>query len=167
MLATLKYKFINSRMNEPVSKRKILEAGLKRQQTILDDFRDRIRDMMAQEGTVTEEEYDLQVQAMQATRSAEVSLLSEQLNFARQEMEELRKLLTMIDMPRNRAEWGAVIETDRKTFFVSASLEKFEVEGKVIYGISTRSPLFLTMKGCKTGDGFAFRGKEYVIKNIY
>jgi hypothetical protein len=62
---------------------------------------------------------------------------------------------------------GAIVVTNRGTFFVSASLEKFTVDGKVYTGISLSSPLYQAMHGKVKGDTISFRGTSYKIKDLF
>ncbi len=154
-------------MNPVDFRKKILEVGMQKHQAVINDFKQRIKEMMANDGNVNEEEYDSQVQAQKAVTSEDVSLLNEQLQFANREMEELNRIKALADTVHHQAEFGAVVETDKKIFFVSASLERIDVDGKAVYGMSLRSPIFLAMKGKKKGEQFSFKGKKYTIQNIY
>jgi hypothetical protein len=146
-------------------KRKILEAAMQKQQALIDDFRQRIRDAMANDGNVNEEEYDSQSQTFKAVISSEVDALTEELGFAQAELEDLRK----ID-PDARSEdvvLGAVVRTDQRDFFVSSSLEEFKAGTKSFFGISVHSPIFKLMNGKRTGDRFRIQNTVYLIENIY
>lgn len=59
-------------------KRQILEAAVRQHKSVIHDFKERIRDMMGNNGNVNEEEYDAQEQSFKAETSAKVNLLSEQ-----------------------------------------------------------------------------------------
>jgi hypothetical protein len=137
-------------------KKEILNASIIKHQGVIDDFRQRINEMMATDGNVNEEEYDSHTQSHKAEAVAEVSLLSDQLQFANHELEELRKIESYIDHIHSAVEFGTVVVTDNGTFFVSASIEQFFVDGKSIFGLSVRSPLYKCMKGKGIGDTFSY-----------
>lgn len=53
-------------------KRQILEAAVRQHKSVIHDFKERIRDMMGNNGNVNEEEYDAQEQSFKAETSAKV-----------------------------------------------------------------------------------------------
>lgn len=146
-------------------KKNILEAGLEKQSELIGDFRIRIKDAMANDGNVNEEAYDNHQQTFQAELLAEVNLLSDELEFANQELLEMKKIDS--DYQHKQVEYGAVVQTDQQTFFVSASLEKFIVGGRSYFGISINSPIYQAMKGKSAGDRFVCHNKTYLIEAIY
>ena len=135
-------------------KRKILTAGVQKHQTVIEDFRQRIKEMMETDGNVNEEEYDSNVQSQKSETTDKVSLLSDQLRFAALELEELNKIKSSIDRIHTVVEFGTVVITDTIAFFVSASIEQFSIDGKPIFGLSVKSPLYACMKGKRPGEVF-------------
>ena len=148
-------------------KREILEAAIRQHETVIADFRDGIKQMMANDGNVNEEEYDLQTQAMNAELSADVDRLAGQLDFANRELEELMRMRQNIDSPHELVQRGSVVVTDRDTFFVSASIERFHVDQRPFFGLSVASPLFQEMKGLKAGDTFSYGKTTYQIQEVH
>jgi hypothetical protein len=147
-------------------KKTVLEAGIAKHLLVIGDFQQRIKDMMATGGTVNEEEYDSHTQSHKAETVAEVSLLSDQLQFATHELEELRRLHSYLDHVHFTVEFGTLVTTDKGIFFVSTSIEQFTVEGKSIFGLSVHSPLYKEMKGKKVGEIFTYHNTSYLIKEI-
>lgn len=143
----------------------VIESGLEKQQRLIADFRDRIKDAMANDGNVNEESYDNHQQTFQAEVLAEVNLLADELEFATKELIEMKKIDP--DHKPVQAEYGAIVETDVRTFFVSASLEEFMVSGRPFFGVSINSPIYQDMKGKRVGDSFTVRGTTYNIRKIY
>ena len=148
-------------------KREILAAGLKKHESVIDDFQTRIREMTATDGNVNEEEYDSHTQSQKAETYTEVSLLTEQLQYALHELNELRRLEWDIEEDHQIVAFGTVVVTDQGTFFVSSSIEQFTVNGDEIFGLSVLSPLYKRMKGKKVGDSFKLGDKQCVIKEIF
>lgn len=148
-------------------KREILEAAIKQHESVITDFREGIRQMMANDGNVTEEEYDLQKQAMTAETSADVDRLSGQLSFANRELEQLMRMRQDIGEPHTAVQRGSVVKTDREIFFVSASIERFYVGDQPFFGLSTESPLYQKMKGLKSGATFSYGKTTYQILDLY
>lgn len=154
-------------MAQGPDKREVLEAAIKQHETVIADFREGIRQMMANEGNVNEEEYDLQTQAMTAETSADVDRLAGQLAFANRELEELIRMRQFIHEPHQTVQRGSVVKTDRETFFVSASIERFTAGDQAYFGLSSASPLYQQMKGLKAGDRFSYGKTSYQIQEIY
>lgn len=147
------------------AKNDILKAGLEKQQAIIADFRHRITDVMDSEGGSRKEEYDNFHQTFTPETLAEVNILNNEIEFAAHELEEMRRINCA--HPHDKVEYGAVVKTDRKTFFVSASLEDFIVGNRNYFGISVNSPIYYAMKGKKAGECFKTRNVEYVIEEVY
>jgi hypothetical protein len=149
------------------SKKSIIEAGIAQHQAVIDDFRRRIKELMAADGNVNEEDYDPQVQSHKAEGIEEAGFLSEQLQFALRELEELRKISFSADTKHDAATLGSVVVTDKRIFFVSVSIESFEVDGTPVFGLSVQSPLFKSMSGKKTGESFQVQDVTYQITDIF
>lgn len=148
-------------------KKEIVQAGIKKHLAVMEDFRQRIKDITATDGNVNEEEYDSQVQSHNTEILAEASLLSDQLQFARHELEELKRIDSFLDRKHIIVEFGTVVVTDKATFFVSVSIEEFDVNGKPMFGLSVQSPLYKCMRGKMVGETFTHEGTVYRIKEIF
>lgn len=150
-----------------MDKRMVLEAAIGQHESVIADFREGIRQMMATEGSVTEQSYDLQAQAMNAETSADVDRLAGQLAFANRELEQLIRMRPEMETVHASVQRGSVVVTDRETFFVSASIERFHVADRPLFGLSTESPLYQKMKGLKSGETFAYGKTAYQILDVY
>jgi hypothetical protein len=148
-------------------KRKMLAACIAKQQSLINDFRERIKSLTETEGLGNEEYYDDRELSIQSSRVSEINTLNQLLEFANQEMELLENLRIPHDVIHDRAVVGAVVATDNKTFYISASIESFTVDGRSYLGISARSPLFQAMSGKRKGDSFSFKEKHYRINDIF
>jgi hypothetical protein len=146
-------------------KNDILNAGLEKQVAIIADFRHRISDVKEGEAGAKKEEYDNFHQTFTPEVLAEANILNNEIEFANHELQEMKRI--DCNHPHERAEFGAVVKTDRKTFFVSASLEDFNVGETRYFGISVNSSIYYAMRGKKAGECFHARNVEYVIKEIY
>jgi len=148
-------------------KTKMLSACIARQQSLMDDFKERINALLTEEGLGNEDEFDNNHLAQAALRLAEVNMLNDTLAFAAQEMTILQQLHFLEDINHERVKLGAVVVTDKQTFFVSVSIEQFDVDGVTYVGLSTSSPLYQAMKGKSEGETFSFKGTTYTIKEIF
>jgi len=146
-------------------KKMILEAGLRKQSQLIKDFKTRIKEAMANDGNVNEESYDNHQQVFEAQVLAEVNLLNDELEFANHELQEMKKIDS--DYKHEQVDYGSVVQTDQRTFFVSAGIEEFPVGDKSYFGVSVKSPIYQAMKGKKVGDLFSSHQKVYRIEAIY
>ncbi|ELR71615.1 hypothetical protein C900_02423 [Fulvivirga imtechensis AK7] len=148
-------------------KKKMLEAGIKKHQSVIDDFNQSIKSMLASEGIVNEEEMDLSQQGFNTEIVQRVNNLADQLEFANEEMKLLFDMQPTIEYVHNTVQPGSVVVTDKDIFFVSVSIERFEVEGLSVFGLSTESPIYQEMKGLKKGDVFSYKKTRYKISDVF
>lgn len=148
-----------------IEKKAILEAGIRKQELLVADFVQRISDAMINDGNVNEENYDTQQQTFNAGVLSEINALTHELEFAKEELRNLRKINT--ETIFHEVAVGAVVRTNQRTFFVSSSLEEFRVNGHTFFGISAHSPIFKAMKGKRAGDRFEISDTEYLIGDVY
>lgn len=148
-------------------KKKVLDAAIKKHQTVIDDFRLGIKEMLASEGIVNEDEIDLTQQEFNTEMVQKSNRIADQLAFANEEMKLLYDMAPTIGSIHNTIQLGSVVVTDRDTFFVSASIEEFDVDGMKIFGLSTESPLFKAMEGKKKGERFSHNYSDYSIIDIF
>ncbi|CUH43178.1 MULTISPECIES: hypothetical protein [Ruegeria] len=66
----------------------------------------------------------------------------------------------------DRVQPGAVVKFNNRRFVVCVSTTRFEVDGKTYMGISTQSPIYLTMTGLQEGDVFTHNGTEFEVEEI-
>jgi hypothetical protein len=94
-----------------------------------------------------------------------LNVMRQELDFVQYEM----SVLVSIDPndDSSHAERGAVVVTDRRTFFIGVSSEEIEVDGAKIFGMSERAPLYGVMKGLSKGSSFEFNKTKYQIEDIY
>ena len=157
----------SSTMEKLLLKRQIVDAGVRKQESIVNDFRQRVADVMATDGNVNEEEYDSQVQAYKSQGVAEVNMLNHELRFVEEELKELKRIVCTPERRPTSVQFSAVVETDQRTFFVAVSLEEFRAAHQTIFGVSVNSPIYKAMKGLRRGDSFAHAGVTYRIKDIF
>ena len=105
-------------------KNQLLEACYVKQQALINDFKIRIKALLQVDGLGNEEENDNNQQANVSQNITEADALNQELIFANEEMKSLRKLESMISVRHNCVEFGAVVKTDKRTFFISTSIEE-------------------------------------------
>ncbi|QIX63318.1 hypothetical protein HER32_19930 [Hymenobacter sp. BT18] len=92
--------------------------------------------------------------------------------FARHWQEAQRNLQVLqrlpdIAVPAGSIGLGAVVVTNRYTYFIAVSLGEIQLEGEKYCVMSPFSPLFLAMAPHAVGDTFSFRGQSYSIQKVF
>lgn len=155
-------------MNYTELKRKTLSEAIKRHQRVIDDFRARISTVLNEEPVSDGEGSDRSRQARTAEALlTQVDPLGDQLEFANEEMKLLYDMMAHRDDVHEQVELGSIVATDKDTFFVSASIERFDVDGRNMFGLSTKTPLYLAMAGKREGDSFTYGNTTYTINEIF
>ena len=147
-------------------KKEILKAARERHQSVLNDLKYGIEELQKGEMGLHEDQLDLDQKSMDDSSNETINRLAEQLIFARDEMELLNRMV-ILEPLHDKVTLGSVVETDKKTFYVSASIEEFEVDGKKLFGLSTQTPAYKAMQGLKKGDSFSIRDITYKIRDVY
>ena len=148
-------------------KKKMLNACIQKHQTVIDDFQQSIKEMLTSGGLVNEEELDLSQQGFNTEMVQRADAIANQLEFANQEMKLLYDMLPTIGIIQDTVQAGSVVVTDKMNFFVSTSIEDFEVDGMKVFGLSTASPVFQAMEGKKNGEDFSYKEAKYKIQEVF
>ena len=148
-------------MNIP--KNLILDACLEKQNELIASFKSRLETM---ESDAFETNHSpSQTENRAAGKIDLLNAVGKELDFALREMDFLKNLNS--EKENTIVEPGAVVETDKLTLYICVSIEKFEVEGQTLFGISTKAPIYAAMRGLEKGATFSFNETEYQIKAIY
>jgi hypothetical protein len=147
-------------------KKKLLVACISKQNSVIEDFKNRIKSLLSNDGLGNEETYDNNELSQTSEKASEINSLNEELEFANQELEVLNWLTTQEIKLHEKVELGALVITNHGSFLVSVSAEQIEVDGEHFTGISVHSLLFLAMKGKQKGEWFSCNGISYQIKDI-
>ncbi|WP_151999405.1 MULTISPECIES: hypothetical protein [unclassified Imperialibacter] len=156
-------------MKKKELKSRMFEECINKHQAVVNDFSKRIWELGQDTADRGADQNSLSKTAFGEQVMSELNSINKQLQFANDEIDLLYKMQNQNGhlSEHEQAELGAAVATDRGTFFVSASIEQFSVNGQVFVGLSINSPLFQAMKGRKTGDEFVFNGTTYHIKDIF
>jgi transcription elongation GreA/GreB family factor len=95
----------------------------------------------------------------------EVDRLNRQLNNLKQQQNILSNIKW--DKNFNKVNIGALVETNKGTYFISIAAGKIQIENNDYYLISLASPIGQLLSGKSIGDDFKFRTIFYTITNIY
>jgi hypothetical protein len=61
---------------------------------------------------------------------------------------------------------GSLVFTEKLVFFISIGSEPFEIDGRMVVGLSPQAPLYTVMRGKKVGEKFAYGRNSYTILDI-
>lgn len=154
-------------MNKTALRQKLLDACIEKQRSLVNDFELRLESIARAQSPATQGSYESAELASHAEAVQEMKTLQEAHEFALRELQLLNNLKITQDISRDFASLGAVVVTDKATFFVCVSIEGFTVDGERYLGISTDSPLFNAMQGKRKGETFSCRGKTYQINDVF
>jgi len=149
-------------------KKKALQEAINKHQQVIDDFKTRMSALLSERAVAQEGKIDNEIQSKTAESIiTRVNPLGEQLAFANNEMRLLNEMATRPNEVHGHVQLGSIVITDKGTFFVSASIEQFMVDGEKIFGLSTLAPLYERMKGKKKGESFTYKETTYTIKDLF
>lgn len=99
-----------------------------------------------------------------AMMQLEIEKLGTQLKEAEGQLAEFEK----INFNKNfqSIEQGSLVETNKGYFLIASSIGKITLDDKVVFVISSKSPLAVAFAGKQKGDSLSFNGVEYSILSI-
>lgn len=153
-------------MEKLAYKKRVMDEAIIHQESIVSDFRQRIKEIREGERQTQDEPQEYDQQAQENESALSINRISRELNFVIEELNFLKEMKTA-DNIFTEVTLGAVVKTDKMTFFPSVSLEQFEVDGNTLFGISREAPIYNVMQGKKKGDSFNLKGQNYKIIDIY
>ncbi len=150
-------------MSRETTKEAILKVCLAKQQELIDHFNTRIEDAKVEVTSHPESPS----QSTEGSNSAEdvLHVMEQELAFVKYEMDILKSLDP--HHHSDHVERGAVVYTDQRDFFIAVSSEEVDVNGKKIFGMSEKAPLYAQMRGLKSGDLFQFNETKYKILDVF
>lgn len=98
-------------------------------------------------------------------------MLQQEINNLQVQLNEVLKqqdfLKTILPKTSDKAEKGAIVETEKGLFFISVSLGEIKNENKKIICISPESPLAKAMSGKQKNEVFSINNRNQKIENIW
>ena len=87
------------------------------------------------------------------------------------QLAEAQQLLAELDQIKSEQTFetvqkGALVKTNRATFYIAVGLGKISADGKDIFAVSSQSPIGKQMLGKSSGESFNMNGTEYVITSV-
>ena len=153
-------------MDKEALKKNILEKSRAIKEKSIADLKTRIYEIKEGDANINEDQYELDRQGFDQMENDQISRLGTQVNIELLELKNLNKIRIEKPLP-DTVDFGSIVVTDKETFFVAVSLEAFDVDGRHVYGLSDRAPIFFKMKGKKAGDSFTYNDTTYQIKDVY
>lgn len=150
-------------MKKTISKQMIRDTCLQKQLELVNSFDNRVNEMTAEANS--QNQSASQSEDRNAGNIEILSTMESELEFVQREMAVLKALNP--DQVNTVVEPGAVVVTKDRTFFIAVSSEKVDIDGQVIFGISTNASIYSAMQGLKKGDTFEFNGVAYKIEYVY
>lgn len=150
-------------MKNKIAKTAILQVCIQKQQELVDSFKEREVEM--QNDTSNQNASDSQSESRQPAKIEVINALRKELVFANEELLYLNSL--NVTAQSTVVEPGSVVVTDQLTFFIGVSSEKVEIEGQQFFGISTKAPIYTSMKGLQKGSSFQYNETKYLIEDVY
>lgn len=144
-------------------KTQIMQVCMDKQQQTIADFEHEILALKQQ--LRNHEETDSQETRPSPERRELLLRMEHELNFLNYELEVLKSINLEEDLAE--IELGAVVVTDQRVFFISVSIERVDVLGEAVIGVSTKSPIYHSMQGKKTGEYFDYGGVRFTILDVY
>lgn len=150
-------------MKNKVDKNWIITTCVANQNELIDNFKNREAEI--NEAAFTKNASASQTEDRSASKYELLKAIGDELAFAQKEL----TFLETIDgnLQNDSVELGAVVVTDKLTFFIAISSDKMEKDGATIVGISTRASIYEKMRELKIGDAFQFNETNYVIEDLY
>ncbi|MEO5996749.1 MAG: hypothetical protein ABIN89_08450 [Chitinophagaceae bacterium] len=150
-------------MKKNISKETILQVCMQKQEELINNFNDRVMERRADASIANQS--TSQSEDRNAGDAEVLDSLEKELVFAQLELSALKAINPT--QKNTTVESGAVVVTNERIFFIAVSSEKVEIDGEVIYGISTNAPIYSVMQGLAKGDRFEFNGTAYDIEKVY
>lgn len=153
-------------MNRQEFKNKVLEEAKNMMQERVDNFEKQISRLQNAQVPTQDESVDLVYKSQNEANHEVSNLIAKSMKDAVNNLTRLEQIEPQADFSEI-VEPGAVVMTNQGTFFVSVSTHNFEVDGKDVMGVSTKSPIYLKMIDMKKGDSFQLRDLNYVIEDVF
>ncbi len=150
-------------MKTKISKEVIWNTCLEKQEELIKNFESRVTEM--RDDAYGHNQSASQTENRTAGKIELLSTLESELGFVQMEMGYLKSLNPQHE--NTKVEPGAVVVTNLRTFFIAVSSEKLDLEDQLIYGISTKAPIYSVMQDLVKGDNFEYNGTAYEIENVY
>jgi hypothetical protein len=150
-------------MKTRLDKSSILAACIEKQNELISNFKKREAEMNAD--TFSQNESPSQSEDRRAGKYELLKAIGDELAFAQEELVYLNTLNA--EKENTIVGPGAVVVTEQFVFYIGVSSEKVSVNDETVFGISTKAPIYASMRGLEKGNEFQFNETHYVITAVY
>ncbi len=153
-------------MKNTAFKKEVLKKAKALIQSRIDDLEEQIARLENTKVLTQADSVDLVYKSQNEANHEISNKLAATLNEATRNLTRL-ELIEISGSSSEKVEPEAVVITNQGIFFVSVHTGSFEVDGKEVMGISTKSPIFQKMMDMEKGDSFRLRDIAYTIEELF
>jgi len=150
-------------MKKKIDKNLVLKGCIIKQEELIASFESRINELKTD--AFEQNQSPSQTESRSTTKIDLLRNFEKELAFAKMEMDYLKTIDSAI--VSTKAEPGAMVITNHLNFFIAVSSEKVEIDGDVVFGISTKAPIYSVMQGLQKGAAFSYNDTNYEIEDLY
>jgi len=147
-------------------KKDVLAAAIEKQETLINNFDLRLKEMSKGEKFINETQFDAQQASFNNELNEQMEGIAGQMAFAQAEMNILHQLQSSLGL-QDEIRVGSLVATNHRNFFIAVSSEDLEVNNTPYFGISAKAPIYAAMAGKKTGDSFKMNDMTYQIIDTF
>jgi transcription elongation GreA/GreB family factor len=112
------------------------------------------------------DKYETGLSMMQLDMEKQSEQLAEAIR-TRTALEQIRIIDEMSSNGSGAVKPGNTVETTQGNFYIAISAGQLKTNGQTYFAVSPATPIGSKLIGLKTGDSFAFNGKQYTVNKIH
>jgi hypothetical protein len=153
-------------MNKKILKKKILQSVKTITNNKIDGLQQEMMRLQNNNPDPDKEYFSLAYKSQDEADHELTNTLINNLNIAKNELLTIEQLEDQYQL-MNEIAPGAVVKTDKGTFFISVATKSFVVEDLDIIGLSPNAPIYKVMHGKKKNEKFFFRNNEFLVEDLF
>lgn len=111
------------------------------------------------------DKYETGLSMMQLDMEKQAEQLAEAIK-TRNSLEQVR-VLEEISNGNGAVKPGSAVETNNGNFYIAISAGQLKVNDQTYFAVSPATPIGSKLMGLKTGEGFSFNGKQFVVSKVH
>jgi len=112
------------------------------------------------------DKYETGLSMMQLDMEKQAEQLAEAIK-TRDSLQQVRLLDEIGTNGTGSVKPGSAVETNNGNFYIAISAGQLKVNNQTYFAVSPATPIGSKLMGLKTGEGFSFNGKEYVVNKVH
>lgn len=147
-------------MNKPALHQHLLQLLQNKLNVLEASFAEKREDLLSESKSTAGDKHE--------TGRAMIQLEQEKLSGQLLQVQKQRDMLLRINPEReyNTVQAGALVQTDKAMFYITAGLGQVELEGISVFAIAPTSPVAQAMLGKKASESFEFNSNKQTILKI-